>query len=74
MEDGAEDVKSVRACSPAAFAALPDAAILDLRRRFRLLEQLFRVPPAVNLLPRPPRDARPGWRSWRRGAPRPAFS
>eukprot|EP00969_Alexandrium_andersonii_P052964 2327213-Alexandrium_andersonii.AAC.1 len=31
MEDGAEEVKTTRACTPAAFAALPDAAVVDLR-------------------------------------------
>eukprot|EP00969_Alexandrium_andersonii_P269732 11922130-Alexandrium_andersonii.AAC.1 len=57
--DACETTRRSWTCTPAALASLPDRAFTDLRRRFRGLELLFDVPPAVGAAPDLVSDQRP---------------
>eukprot|EP00969_Alexandrium_andersonii_P028421 1240766-Alexandrium_andersonii.AAC.1 len=48
-----------RVRTPAVLQRLPDEALVDLRRRYRLLEHLFGIKPACGLAPDPPGQAPP---------------
>eukprot|EP00969_Alexandrium_andersonii_P294278 13006918-Alexandrium_andersonii.AAC.1 len=57
--DAAEAIQRSWTCTPAALANLPDRAFTDLWRRFRGLELLFGVPPALSTTPEHVADQRP---------------